>query len=127
MRIVSALVLIPTCLINGCANQWQPRSSTHQTLYAETSELPVLYPDSTFVNAIDGTPTERGKGYVLATPGSYAFTIFNVSCPLPIFVIFCLRSASHEEVRAEVIAGAAYRVRSNSLIRVNADGTPVIE
>jgi hypothetical protein len=49
-------------MASGCASNWKSRSVTHATIYAETTEIPVLFADSTFVGAVDGTNTERGKG-----------------------------------------------------------------
>src|SRR6187431_771853 len=102
-------------MASGCASNWKSRSATQATIYAETTEIPVLFADSTFVGAVDGTNTERGKGYVLVEPGSRSLTIFNVSCPLPIIVVFCLKSASKREISTSVNAGSAYRIGWDSL------------
>jgi hypothetical protein len=112
-------------MASGCASNWKSRSVTQATIYAETTEIPVLFADSTFVGAVDGTNTERGRGYVLVEPGSRSLTIFNVSCPLPIIVVFCLKSASKREISTSVNAGSVYRIGWDSLTEVRPDGQPV--
>ena len=118
-------VVILAVMASGCASSWKPRSTTQATIYAETNEIPVLYADSTFVSAVDGTNTERGTGYVLVEPGERALTVFHVSCPLPIIAVFCLRSASKREIKSSVVAGAAYKIGWEKLIQVRPDGKPV--
>ena len=112
-------------MASGCASNWKSHSETQATIYAETTEIPVLFADSTFVGAVDGTNSERGKGYVLVEPGSRSLTIFNVSCPLPIIVVFCLKSASKREIITSVKAGSAYRIGWDSLTELRPDGQPV--
>lgn len=114
-----------TAIASGCASTWKPRSTTHATIYAETTEIPVLFADSTFIGAVDGINTERGRGYVLVEPGSRNLTVFHVNCPLPIIVVFCLRSASKREIQSSITAGAAYRIGWDSLTEVQPDGEPV--
>ena len=112
-------------IASGCASTWKPRSTTHATIYAETTEIPVLFADSTFIGAVDGINTERGRGYVLVEPGSRNLTVFHVNCPLPIVAVFCLRSASKREIQGSVISGAAYRIGWNSLTEVRPNGEPI--
>jgi hypothetical protein len=114
-----------TAMESGCASNWKSRSVTQATIYAETTEIPVLFADSTFVGAVDGTNTERGRGYVLVEPGSRSLTIFQVSCPLPIIVVFCLKSASKREINTSVNAGSVYRIGWDSLTEVRPNGRPV--
>jgi hypothetical protein len=112
-------------IASGCANTWKPRSTTHATIYAETTEIPVLFADSTFVGAVDGINTERGKGYTLVEPGNKTLAVFHVSCPLPIIAVFCLRAASKREIQSSVTAGAAYRIGWDTLVEVRPNGEPV--
>lgn len=109
----------------GCASSWKPRSKTRATIYAETSEIPVLWADSTFVDTVDGVPIEKGKGYVLVDPGRRSLTIFHVTCPLPIMVVFCLKSTRKRQIESEVVAGAAYRIGWDDLIEVAPDGQAI--
>lgn len=112
-------------LSSGCASGWKVRSLTQATIYAETTEVPVLFAYSTFVGAVDGVNLDRGKGYVLVDPGTRRLTIFHVSCPLPIIVVFCLKSASKREITSSVNAGSAYRIGGKELTEVRPDGQPV--
>lgn len=112
-------VLVATA---GCATSWKPRSKTQATIYAEASEIPVLWADSTFVDAVDGVAAEKGKGYVLVEPGRRSLTIFHVNCPLPIVVVFCLKSARRRQIESEVAAGAAYRIGWEDLYEVAPNG-----
>jgi len=106
----------------GCATSWKPRSKTQATIYAETSEIPVLWADSTFVDAVDGVAAAKGKGYVLVEPGRRSLTIFHVNCPLPIIAVFCLKSARRRQIESEVVAGAAYRIGWEDLYEVAPNG-----
>lgn len=110
----------------GCAGQWRPRSNTQATIYATTTEIPVVMGNSTYVGSVDGVSTERGKGYVLVEPGTRKLTIHRVSCPLPILVVTCLRSASKSEVTSVLEAGVAYRVDGTSQgpIAIQSNGSP---
>jgi hypothetical protein len=109
----------------GCTDSWRSRSATQATIYAETTEIPVLWADSTFVDAVDGVAIEKGKGYVLVDPGLRALTIFHVDCPLPTVVVFCLHSAGKRQVQSDVFAGAAYRIGGDNLVEVAPDGRPI--
>ena len=99
-----------TVIAAGCASPWKSQSAAHATIYATTAEIPVLAADSTFIGAVDGVATDRGKGYVLVDPGTHTLTVFHVNCPLPIVVVFCLKSATKSEVTSTLEAGVAYRV-----------------
>jgi hypothetical protein len=112
-------------MASGCANNWKSRSLTQATIYAETTEIPVLFADSTFVAAVDGINIERGRGFALVDPGPRSLTIFHVSCPLPIIAVFCLKSASKREISSNVKAGSVYRIGWDSLTEVRSDGRPV--
>lgn len=118
-------VALLAAIVSGCASSWKPRSTTQATVYAETTEIPVLFADSTFVGAVDGINTVRGKGYVLVDPGHRALTVFHVSCPLPIIAVLCLRSTSKREIKSSVVAGAAYRIGKDQLTEVRPNGQPV--
>ena len=124
-RAVTFSALVLAAIASGCASNWKPRSVTQATIYAETAEIPVLFADSTFVGAIDGANTERGRGYVLVDPGVRSLTIFHVSCPLPIIAVFCLKSASKREISVHVDPGAAYRIGRDSLTEVGPEGQPI--
>jgi hypothetical protein len=106
----------------GCASTWGPRSTTHATIYAETTEIPVLWADNTFVDAVDGTAVEKGKSYVLVEPGHRTLTIFHISCPLPVIAVLCLHSATRRHIQSYVAAGASYRIRSDELVEVSPNG-----
>ena len=123
-RIWALALLIVSAALAGCAGYWRPRSTTQATLYSERTEIPVLWADSTFVEAVDGIAVEKGKGFVLVEPGLRSLTIFHVSCPLPIIAVFCLHSASKREIQGEVAAGASYRIGRTSLIEVLPNGQP---
>jgi hypothetical protein len=118
-------VSVLAAIASGCASNWTPRSATQATIYAETTEIPVLFAVSTFVGAVDGANTDRGRGYVLVEPGARNLTIFHVSCPLPIIAVFCLKSASKREISTSVDAGSAYRIGQDSLTEVRPDGQPI--
>jgi hypothetical protein len=60
-RTATFLLTFLAVLTSGCASNWKARSVTHATIYAETTEIPVLFADSTFVGAVDGTNIERGR------------------------------------------------------------------
>lgn len=124
-HLATLALIILSVITAGCASSWKPRSTTHATIYAETSEIPVLWADSTFVDAVDGVAIEKGKGYVLVEPGHRSLTIFHVSCPLPIIAVFCLNSARKRQIQSEVAAGAAYRIGWDNLTEVSSDGQPV--
>jgi hypothetical protein len=112
-------------MATGCANNWKARSQAQATIYPEVIEIPVLWADSTFVGEVDGTATERGKGYVLVDPGHRVLTVFHVSCPLPVIAVFCLLSSSRQTINRTVRAGAAYRIGPEDLVEVRKDGEPV--
>ena len=109
----------------GCASNWKARSLVQATIYADVTEIPVLWADSTFVGEVDGTTIERGKGYVLVDPGHRVFTVFHVNCPLLIIAVFCLHSNSKRQIKSSVLAGAAYRIGGDELIEVRKDGQPI--
>jgi hypothetical protein len=111
MRFLSRVVALALALsAAGCASGWDSRSDTHATVYATTSEIPIVMGSSTYVGAIDGVASERGKGYVLVEPGPHTLTIFQVNCPLPILIVTCLRSSTRTEAATVLQAGAVYRV-----------------
>jgi len=112
-------------MATGCASNWKARSAVQATIYADVTEIPVLWADSTFIGEVDGTAIERGKGYVLVDPGHRVFTVFHVNCPLPIVAVFCLRSNSKRQIKGSVLAGAAYRIGWDDLIAVRKDGQPI--
>ena len=124
-RPATLCLTILAVMSSGCASTWKPHSPAHATIYAETTEIPVLFVDSTFVGAVDGINIERGKGYALVEPGHRTLTVFHVSCPLPIIAVFCLRSSSKREMKSNVVAGAAYRIGRYKLTEVQPDGEPV--
>ena len=126
-RYATPCLCLLAVLATGCASGLNSRSPTRATIYATTAEIPILFADSTFVGEVDGIPTERGKGYVLVDPGRRRLTVFNISCPLPIMVIFCLRSASRWHVQAELLPGAAYQIEWNGLVEISPDGTRRID
>ncbi len=122
IRLAKLSVCAVLMVTAGCATSWKPRSKTQATIYAETSEIPVLWADSTFVDAVDGIAAEKGKGYVLVDPGHRSLTIFHVSCPLPIIAVFCLKSARRRQIESKVVAGAAYRIGWEDLYEVAPNG-----
>jgi hypothetical protein len=111
---------------SGCAHRWVAQSPTHATVYSTTSEIPVIMGKSTYVGAVDGVATERGKGYVLVEPGTHQLTIFRVNCPLPILVVTCLHGLTKLDVPGVLEAGAVYRVDESSPPPnpIQADGRP---
>jgi hypothetical protein len=119
-------VCILAAMATGCASSWKARSTAQATIYADTTEIPVLWADSTFVGEVDGMAVERGKGYVLVNPGHRVLTVFHVNCPLPIAVVFCLHSSSKRQIKSTVSAGAAYRIGWDDLIEVRKDGQPAV-
>ena len=124
-RLATPTICFLAALAAGCASDWKARSASQATIYADVTEIPVLWADSTFVGEVDGTAIERGKGYVLVDPGQRVLTVFHVNCPLPIIAVFCLKSISKREIRNTVLAGAAYRIGSEDLVEVRKDGQPV--
>src|SRR6478609_2864589 len=127
MRHLTKLVACAVTLTAvGCAGQWNPQSDTQATIYATTTEIPVVMGSSIYVGSVDGVATERGKGYVLVEPGMRKLAIYRVSCPLPILVVTCLRSASKSDVTSVVEAGVAYRVDETSAVpfAIQKNGSP---
>jgi hypothetical protein len=123
----SILCILAAAFASGCAAGWKPRSATQATVYASTSEIPVLFADSTFVGEVDGLAIERGKGYALVEPGRRNLTIFNISCPLPVIVVFCLRSVTRRHLQSDLLAGAAYAIEWDRLVEVTPDGKPRVD
>lgn len=97
-------------LLSGCATSWTSRSRTHATVYGSSDGSPFDFRYNTFVGAIDGVRTERGRAYVLVDPGRHTLRIVNVPCIAQIAIVFCMKSATHQDVEADLEAGAAYRV-----------------
>jgi hypothetical protein len=123
-RLATFSLCVISMMAGGCAGAWRSRSATQATIYAETTEIPVLWADSTFVDSVDGVAIKKGKGYVLVDPGPRTLTIFHVDCPLPTIAVFCLHSAGRRQVQSDVTAGAAYRIGWDNLILVTPNGQP---
>jgi hypothetical protein len=123
----AGIVLLALALSSGCASRWESKSQSHATVYTTTSETPLLVGGSTFVSAVDGVASDRGKGYVLVGPGPHQLTITRVSCTLPVLVVTCLKSARQGRVEADLRPGFAYRVDdvNRAPFRIGVDGLPV--
>jgi hypothetical protein len=123
----AGIVLLALALCVGCASRWDSKSQSHATVYTTTSEIPLLVGGSTFISAVDGVATDRGKGYVLVGPGPHQLTITRISCTLPVLVVTCLKSARQERVEADLRPGFAYRVDdvTRAPFPIGVDGLPV--
>lgn len=102
------MVLSSALFLGGCA-ELRTREDT-AIIRPTVFEIPVVYGNSVFIEAVDGYPIDKSLGYVELDAGEHILKVGYVSCVLPILIFTCLADLGVHDLKVTVEAGKDYKV-----------------